>query len=188
MSMTSEHYSVPQLITDAHAVLARTGATETALRELGALVARLAAVPGLIPERELTAMHGTDSTATVLHSDGTDGITLVLAQFSDQEETPIHDHNAWGVACVVQGRDRYRQWERIDDGSFDDHAELRLLYERELAPGDIVLWPDPPHDIHSQQGIGGPAWELILFGKNAMALPRHYFDRATGTVRVAMPQ
>ena len=133
-------------------------------------------------------MHGTDSTAMVLRSEGMDAPTLVLAKFSPLSETPVHDHNTWAAACVVSGRDRYRHWERRDDGADDTKADVRLLYEKELGPGEIVTWLDPPRDIHSQQGIGGPVWELILFGRNAMALPRHYFEPATGAVRVAMPQ
>lgn len=71
-------------------------------------------------------MHGSDSTATVLQTDP-DGLTLVLGLFSAKAETPIHDHNSWGIACVVRGRDRYRHWELDADG------RLRLLYEKVLA-------------------------------------------------------
>lgn len=76
----------------------------------------------------------------------------------------------------------------MDNASDPNHAELRLLYEQELGPGEVVYWRDPPHDIHCQQGLGAPVWELVLFGKNAMVLPRHYFELETGSVRVALPQ
>ena len=57
---------------------------------------------GFLPDAELTSMHGSDSTATVLQTDP-DGLTLVLGLFSAKQETPIHDHNSWGIACVVRG-------------------------------------------------------------------------------------
>jgi hypothetical protein len=66
--------------------------------------------------------------------------------------------------------------------------KVSLLYETELAAGSFVTWADPPHDIHSQQGIGEPAWELVLFGKDVSRIPRHYHDLETGSVRTALPQ
>ena len=188
LSDASREHTIAQFIADAHEVLAHGGVTESSLRALGDLLRRLAQLPDLIPDHDLAAMHGSDSSATVLHSDGAEAMTLVLAKFSPTAETPIHDHGSWAVACVVRGRDRYRHWERLDDSANPSHAELRLLYERELGPGDVVYWLDPPDDIHSQQGIDEPVWELLLFGKNAMIRPRHYFDPTTGAVRVALPQ
>ncbi|HYM67236.1 MAG TPA: hypothetical protein VEW68_08100, partial [Patescibacteria group bacterium] len=137
--------------------------------------------PGFLEAVEMRPMHGGDSEFDVLQSDP-DGLTLVLGRFSAAEETPVHDHDSWGVACVVRGRDRYRHWE------LDPAGRLRLLYEKELGPGTFVTWLGPPQDIHSQQGIGEAAIELILFGKNVMEAPRHYYDLATGEVRTALPR
>ena len=50
-----------------------------------------------------------------------------------------------------------------------------------------MTWLDPPHDIHSQQGIGEEALELVLFGKNTMTIPRNYYNPETGEVRTALP-
>jgi hypothetical protein len=36
--------------------------------------------------------------------------------------------------------------------------------------------------IHSQQGIGEAAWELVYFGRHPNARPRLYFDPASGRV------
>ena len=137
-------------------------------------------MPGFVPDAEMKSLHGGDSSFTVLQSDG-DGLTLMLARFSAAEETPVHDHGSWGIACVIRGRDRYRHY-RIDDGN------VTLLYEKELPAGEFVTWPDPPHDIHSQQGIDEPAWELVLFGRDVTRIPRHYHDLETGKVKTALPQ
>ena len=102
--------------------------------------------------------------------------------------TPIHDHGTWAVAHVLEGRDYYIQWERLDDRSDPERAELGVKNESVLGPGDSVYWYGPPHDIHSQQGKDGPAWELVLAGKNIMRTTRHYFDRDTGRVTEKKPQ
>lgn len=187
MADTESVYSVEQFMADARAVVAADGVTERCLRTIGERLRRLSETQQLLSTDELTTMHGTESRATVLHTEGPEGLTLVLAKFTDQAPTPVHDHGAWAVAYVVRGRDQYCEWERLDDGADAEKAQLRVASERELEPGDIVYWLDPPHDIHSQQGIGGPVWELILFGKNTMIRPRHYFDVETGGVREALP-
>jgi len=104
----------------------------------------------------------------------------MLARFSPDAETPVHNHNAWGVVYVVRGRDRYRRWERLDDGRDPHRARLQLAEERELAAGDVITFGAPPHDIHSQQGLDGDAMELVLFGTNVTATPRNYYDATTG--------
>src|SRR5258708_4549708 len=184
MSVQTE---VAAFISDTRVILA-SGVMEATLRAAGDRLRVLAQTPDLVPNHELGALHGSTAAMLKLHSDGPEGLLLMLAQFPETASTPIHDHNSWGVACVVSGRDHYQHFERLDDGEHNDHAQLRLLYERELAPGDVVVWLDPPHDVHCQQGIGGAAAGLVLFGLDAMSRPRRYFDLATGAVRSSMPQ
>ena len=73
-------------------------------------------------------------------------------------------------------------------GTLEDGGRLRVLYEKVLEPGSFVTWLDPPRDIHSQQGVGDDAVELVLFGKNVTTIPRHYYDTKTGQVRKGLPR
>jgi predicted metal-dependent enzyme (double-stranded beta helix superfamily) len=157
------------------------GVTETKLSSVGRLLAEAAREPGFVPQVEMKSLHGGDTTSAILQSDP-DGLTLMLGKFAANEETPVHNHNSWGVACVIQGRDRYRHWHH------DDEGRLKILFEKVLDAGSFVTWLDPPHDIHSQQGIGEPAFELVLFGKNVTTIQRNYYDPETGAVRTALPQ
>jgi predicted metal-dependent enzyme (double-stranded beta helix superfamily) len=177
---------VRDFMDEARAILAR-GVNAERLTAVGHRLARAASQPGFIPDAELRSLHGGDSAASLLQTDP-DGLTLMLGQFSPREATPVHDHGSWGVACVVRGRDRYRHWQRLDDGSRPDRADVRVLYEKVLGPGEFVTWPEPPGDVHSQQGVDGPALELVLFGRNVLAVRRHYFDPETGSVRTDLPQ
>ncbi|TMC53792.1 MAG: hypothetical protein E6J20_05205 [Chloroflexi bacterium] len=162
-------------------LLLAEGIDDKSLNAVGRLLAEVSTEPDFIPQTEMRSLHGGDATSAVLQTDP-DGLTLMLGSFSAKEETPVHNHNSWGIACVVQGVDRYRHWHH------DDEGRLKILYEKELRPGSFVTWLDPPHDIHSQQGIGGPALELVLFGKNTMTIPRNYYNPETGEVRTALPQ
>lgn len=157
------------------------GVTEDRLLQVGQRLSAASREPGFVDEGNMRTLHGGDSSFTILQTD-TDGLTLMLARFSPHEETPVHDHSSWGVACVMRGRDRYRHWHH------DDEGQLKVLYEKVLQPGEFVVWMDPPHDIHSQQGVDQPALELVLFGKDVTVIPRNYYDPDTGKVRTALPQ
>lgn len=122
-----------------------------------------------------------------LYTDET-GLTLVRARFGPEAMTPIHNHGSWGIVGVYRGEDRYQIWRRLDDGTVPGRARIELVDELILGPGDVVIVPNPPQDLHAQQGYGGGAVdELVLFGKNAMALPRLYFDPETGATRDVDP-
>jgi predicted metal-dependent enzyme (double-stranded beta helix superfamily) len=170
-------------VTDAEALLRRLGANEACFAQLAARLRRLAAEPSLMDRADLAELHGSAG-ATIL-CEGSDGTALMLARFPHEQPTPVHNHNSWGVLCVVRGSDRYLRWERTDEGADPARARLRLAEERTLRAGDVLWFKEPPHDIHSQQGIDAPAWELVYFGRNPNTRPRAYFDPEAGTVTYA---
>jgi predicted metal-dependent enzyme (double-stranded beta helix superfamily) len=163
---------VADFMTQARQLLAG-GVTTEKLETIGRLLARSSHEPGFVTDTEMQTLHGSESSFTILQSDP-DGMTLMLSRFSPEAPTPVHDHKSWGVACVVRGHDRYTHFEPAPEGG------VRVLYEKELGPGSFVTWLDPPHDVHSQQGIDDDAMELVLFGKNVTTIPRNYYDPATG--------
>jgi predicted metal-dependent enzyme (double-stranded beta helix superfamily) len=161
--------------------LLAAGVTEDTLQAVGRLLADASTEPGFVTEGEMRRLHGSESSFAILQSDP-DGLTLMLSRFSPEAETPVHDHDSWGVACVVRGRDRYKHWQLEPDG------HVRVLYETELDAGSFVTWLGPPNDIHSQQGIDGDAMELVMFGKNVTVIPRNYNNPETGeVVRTSLP-
>jgi predicted metal-dependent enzyme (double-stranded beta helix superfamily) len=175
-----------RLFDDVRAVLAEKGLNDDGLAAAGKLLAEVATEPW-VKEVELAPKHGGASESRVLRSDGPDDLTLTLARFKVERATGVHDHGSWGVAAVVDGQDRYQRWERLDHGEEDGQAQLKLVEEVIAGPGHVTWWFDRPHDIHNQQGVGGPVRELVLFGRNTSTIPRRYFDPAAGTVREALP-
>jgi predicted metal-dependent enzyme (double-stranded beta helix superfamily) len=175
-----------RLFADVQAVLDRHGVTDDGLATAGQLLAEVAAEPW-VRDVELAPKHGGASESRVLRSDGPDDLTLTLARFKAERATGVHDHGSWGVAVVVDGQDRYQMWERLDAGEDAGRARLRLAEEVVAGPGHVTWWFDRPHDIHNQEGVGGPVLELVLFGRDTSRIPRRYFDPEAGTVREALP-
>lgn len=179
--MSEQGYAIEHCIADVKETLAAKGVTQEGLEGVGKHLQRLTSRDDLLGEVEHEMLHG-QVTFRRLHKES-DGLTLILARFSAEEATPIHNHGTWGVLCPYRGRDRYEGWRRADDGSKPGFALVEKVFERILEPGDIVYWFDPPNDIHRQQGMGEAAWELILVGKDFSTLPRLYFDPERNTVQ-----
>jgi hypothetical protein len=154
--------------------------------EIGRHLSALARSGVISVDLARSRLHGSDARFTILARDP-DGPILMLSRFPEHEATRVHDHKSWGVACVVNGRDRHLHWRRLDDGSAPGRARVAVDDERELGEGEYVHWGDPPDDIHSQQGVGGAVYELVFFGRDPMVVMRNYFDPDRGTVREEMP-
>jgi predicted metal-dependent enzyme (double-stranded beta helix superfamily) len=169
---------IAEFITDVKAILATEGPTETGLARIAERMQPLTHEPSLTETSvELGNAHdGVVRQSRPLYTDET-GLTLVRARFPHEANTPIHNHGTWGIIAVYAGKDRLQEDRRLDSGTDDGHAEIALVAERFLGPGDTAIIPHPPHDIHAQQGADGTAaCEFVLFGKNAMRIPRLYFD------------
>lgn len=153
--------------------------------QIAHLIQDLARQPDILPTIGLDRLHDTGSTATILAQGPNGEGALMLLHLPAEAPTPIHNHNTWGVAVVVSGVNHYWRWERTDDLSDHNHADLRLADEFEHGPGEYVLWGDPPHDLHAQQGVGDAAIEFVFFGRNPNLQPRAYFDAETGAITYA---
>lgn len=177
-----------RLVADASAILDRDGETAASLRAVGSRMQRTAEGFDAHTVEGLKGLHGTGSSSTILHSEFPDGLTLVLSRFPPETATPVHNHGSWGVALVIEGRDHHVHWRRLDDGVLPGRARLEIDADEVIPEGEFVCWLGPPGDIHSQQGVSRPAYELVLFGRNVMVHPRLYFDPGAGTVRERLPQ
>jgi predicted metal-dependent enzyme (double-stranded beta helix superfamily) len=176
------------LFTETRQIIAEHGLSPEGMKAIQNVLCRVAADPGWRNHAAFAELERTGATLTIIESLGDNDLTLVAARFVPDHATPIHDHTTWGVACVVKGRDRYIHWERLDDGSNPDAAHLQVRYDRVLETGEGVYWFDPPGDIHSQQGAGETARELVLFGRNPLIAVRHSFDPDTGRVSELKPK
>ncbi len=175
-----------QFFDAAERLVADHGPGSDAFSRIETLLRPLAAGSSLVVPSRLAALHDSHAGFEIL-GQGKGGSTLMLARFPDDVPTPVHNHNSWGVLCVVRGRDRHTLWAREDDGSVAGHARLRVVESRELGPGDTLWFPDVPADIHSQQGIGGEAWELVYFARDPTTRSRLYFDPDAGLVEERPP-
>lgn len=176
---------IQEFISDVKAILAAEGPTDAGLARIAERMRPLTQEPSLTETEEDygNAHDGKGRQSRPLYTDET-GLTLVRARFPAETNTPIHNHGTWGIIAVYGGQDRLQEYRRLDNGNDEGHADIELAAERTLRPGDTAIIPHPPQDIHAQQGAAGEeAREFVLFGKNAMEIPRLYFDPEAKTAR-----
>lgn len=187
--MSNQEAVFHAFIADVKQVLADDGPTDAGLERIAGLMSELTrnpSVTGVADDPTGNIHSGRQSAPLVIDEES--GLTLVRARFGPESMTPIHSHGSWGVIGVYRGRDRYQIWRRLDEGSGPGEARVEMVDERILEPGDAVVLPAPPQDIHAQQGHDGDAtYEFVLFGANTMVLPRLYFDPENESAREILP-
>jgi predicted metal-dependent enzyme (double-stranded beta helix superfamily) len=188
MSTTSVHPAVAAFINDVKAILAEYGDGDEGLKRIAERMKDLTRDPDLTADDGGpvgNVHHGQQ--VPELYTDET-GLTLVRAKFGPDHNTPIHNHFTWGIVAVYAGKDNYQVWRRLDDGDDEGYAEVEMTDEFIMGPGDTMIIPHPPQDIHAQQGAGEDTYEFVLFGSNAMKGPRLYFDPEKKTATKVTPK
>lgn len=90
------------------------------------------------------------------------------------QRTLIHDHgHIYTLYGVLRGSERIERYERVDDRSRPDYAEIRRTVDVLVGPGDIDLVK--PYEIHAEVTTGeGGAAIVIRSGKAGAHLQGRY--------------
>ena len=177
-TIRATEYTIDQFIDDVKAIIDSKGVTDAGLSEIAEKMRDLSRRNDLfdIGEWREPTPGGNTIGSYRLHSEDDSTLILSISKFSHEHPTPVHTHNTWGVICGYRGRDRYEGFERVDDGSVADHAELKVVVDKVLGHGDAVYWLEYPRDIHRQQAFDEPSWELLLMGRSTRGIGRLHFE------------
>ena len=98
----------------------------------------------------------------------------------DRGDTQPHNHGVWLASAVYKGQVRYREYSRADDMKTPGIANLNLVEDRVLNPGDVGLTRPPPHDIHQLSTLSDSYNVMVVTG-GGFAPMRQYYDVERGT-------
>lgn len=106
-----------------------------------------------------------------------------LSTFTPGLPVPIHDHGTWEFIAPYAGEFTYTSFQRVDDRSREGHAQLEIVDEKTLWPGDGAVCGPPPDDIHTFTPMTP---DVLLLGMNhgPLAPRRTYYDVAARTCTV----
>lgn len=92
--------------------------------------------------------------------------------------TQIHDHaHNWTLYGVLDGRETIERYERLDDGSKPDYAELRQMEEFHVGPGAVDLVP--PWQIHAEESGEERTVAIIIRSEKAGGFLQGRYDPVT---------
>ena len=128
--------------------------------KMGSLLSELLADPGVKAQSEkwpdcdqggLTPPEGAQRAQNLLlYEDPDHGFVINGLVKAPGTRTSIHDHaHNWTLYGVLDGRETIERYERLDDGSKPDYAEVRKTENAEVGPGKIDLVR--PWQIHAEQ-------------------------------------
>jgi predicted metal-dependent enzyme (double-stranded beta helix superfamily) len=153
----SDTYTVRQFAHDILDGFNRAGSdTAKRLREIEKPMQRLAARKDLVDSKysQRSANHIEES--RVLFFDGE--LWVTFDRMLKGRPAPVHDHGndrgnfLWEAMVVHTGRLKHTVYEREDDRSQPGYAKLKVIDDRVLEPGDVVI-VGPPAEIHSFDAV-----------------------------------
>lgn len=149
--------------------------------------AELLGADGWLPEEYASPDHssgmggGIGQYALYRAEDGS--LTLFSLVIPEGASTPVHDHLAWGLIGVYRGRQAETIYERTDDGSDPERADLVVSKQIEVDQGDFYALLPPTDDIHYVSTISdGPSVSIHLLANDTACVWRHKFDPEHGSV------
>jgi len=93
--------------------------------------------------------------------------------------TRIHDHgHIYTLYGVLTGHERIERYDRVDDRSRPDYAEIRKTVDSPVGPGEIDLVK--PYEVHSEVTVGERTVAVIIRSQKAGEFNQGRYDPDTG--------
>jgi Predicted metal-dependent enzyme of the double-stranded beta helix superfamily len=153
--------------------------TEALRAPLAALVAR----PDL-REAGVPRVGNHVANSQYLYYDGV--LSILLFELPNGKPVPVHDHGNWESMAIYRGRVKHTVYQRRDDGSVPGFADLAVIDDRVLEPGDSVVIA-PPADIHGFMALEDDSWGITVASGTYKA-ERCYFQPDSRTVVTRNPR
>ena len=159
-------YGLGEFVHDMERVLDPHPAMPIVIKEVSKLVYKLCQDGSWLgPENRTTR---TDTyTRHLLHKDPQNRFVVLSLVWLPTQGTPIHDHSCWGVMGILENALEETIYERLDDGSRPEYAEIRETQGGQIGAGSTSYLLPPYHEIHM---IGNttdkPSVSIHVYGRD----------------------
>lgn len=143
----------------------------------------------LLKEPDFVAEHCSDETPAglhVLHDDPELGFQILAHINEKARVSQPHDHgHSWAIYGQAARYTDMTEFERVDNGSNPDKAELKVTKSYRLNPGEAGIYQDGA--IHMIDYPDKSRFVRVT-GTNLDKITRSMFDRNTGKIAQMTPQ
>ncbi len=105
------------------------------------------------------------------------GLTKGEARQGRRAERVHHHAHIYTLYGVLDGRESISRYERTDDGSKPNYAEIKLTSEQLVGPGEIDLVK--PYEIHVENTVGERTVAIIIRSEKSGGFNQGRFVLAT---------
>ena len=113
-------------------------------------------------------------------------MSMTLDEFPNGKKIPPHDHGIWEAIILCSGRLSHTVYERVDDGSVEGYADLRVVEDRVFRPREIAMVV-PPAEIHSFTALEDRTFVITVVGGEYKPT-RHYYQVESKSYQVRTPK
>lgn len=177
--------AVEKFIREVRDVYVRVDSTEKRFAEIAPLLKELLKDQELRKASESWPFRNDPSRGYIenllFYEDPDYGFVLNSLMKKPGESTPVHDHgHVWTMYGVLRGKEKVIRFERADDGSSDERAELRRLADNDVEPGYIDLVR--PYEIHVEHTGEEPVVGVIFRDYRVGDFLQNYYDLDSGKI------
>ena len=138
--------------------------TESALPRAACFLADLVADPNFLVSKVLPLLEETKAAegwyVACSYEGEDDAYSLKVFVWPAGTGTKIHDHSSWGAYACAAGAVLEERYDRLDDGSLEEHARLKKAWQLWWSPGDGASTVLPGSGgIHS---VGNPGTSTAI--------------------------
>jgi 3-mercaptopropionate dioxygenase len=180
MAAAPDIYNLDAYVHDIGALLDRRPAMPVIIREVSGLTKRLVADDRWLGEQWRVASDD-NYTRHLLHRDPRNRFIVLSLVWQPGQATPVHDHSCWGVMGLLANSLEECCYDRLDDGSRPDFAELVQSRGTEVGKGSVAYLLPPYEEIHQISNVSGkPTISVHVYGRDLDEV--NVFDPVTGKV------
>jgi predicted metal-dependent enzyme (double-stranded beta helix superfamily) len=176
----ADTYRLQDLVRDARAIVDQRMSEEKTLAALKGPMERIIQRQDCLADMpELNTNPDPERGFTIYRSDD---LSVMAVVWPEGGGAPIHNHNGWAMEGVISGRERNRNYARLDDGMTPWVARLEETEPSVVGTGETTSLSLPPHDIHAVEIPGGKTLAIHVYGIDLARQWRYQFNLETGAV------
>ena len=172
-------YSIDEYVADLRRVTAATSEYGEIFDQVAPLARRLAlARDSWIKPKHYETDPDQGFGVHVLHEEPDHSLAVFVVAWAPHRGTPPHDHGTWAVVAGIDGDERNVKYNRLDDRSRSDYAELEERCSFRAGPGEVIcMRPRGIHLVHND--TDRVTTSLHTYGRHVNYTERASFDSET---------
>jgi predicted metal-dependent enzyme (double-stranded beta helix superfamily) len=175
----NDSYPLDRYVEDLTKITTETADQDQILARVGPLAQRFVADRSWLQPKHYQADEEQGFGVHLLHEEPDHSLAVLVLSWLPGRGTPPHDHGTWAVVAGVEGVERNVRYNRVDDGSRPDYAELEIKHEFDAAAGELVCMKTGGiHKVTNQ--TDRITLSVHTYGRHINHTHRSQFDLDTG--------